>query len=171
MPTAEAPVITFEGSTYTADASSDFVIASQTLTPGGIITVLGTPIRLANGVADAVIGSSTQTLASAVITPADIVTVGGEVITANPTGFTVAGTTVLPGGKGVVVDGTTVSLAPGGTFFVGNSSTVLPTNGPSTSTGPASFEGGQGKLGVPRIAWLGTYTAFWILLGGLLLMS
>lgn len=170
VPTAEAPVITFEGSTYTADASSDFVIASQTLTPGGIITVLGTPIRLANGAADAVIGSSTQTLASAVITPADIVTVGGEIITANPTGFAVAGTTVLPGGKGVMVDGTMVSLAPGGTLVVGSSSTVLPTNGPSTNTGPAAFEGGQAKLGVPRTEWLGMYIAFWTFLGGLFLM-
>lgn len=170
VPTAEAPVITFEGSTYTADASSDFVIASQTLTPGGIITVLGTPIRLANGAADAVIGSSTQTLASAVITPADIVTVGGVIVTANPTGFAAAGTTVLPGGKGVMVDGTMVSLAPGGTLFVGNSSTVLPTNGPGTSTGPATFEGGQEKLGVPRTEWLGMYIAFWTLFGGLLLM-
>lgn len=170
VPTAEAPVITFEGSTYTADASSDFVIASQTLTPGGIITVHGTPIRLVNGAADAVIGSSTQTLASAVITPGDIVTVGGDFITANPTGFTVAGSTVSPGGKGVMVNGTMVSLAPGGTLFVGSSSTVLPTSGPSTSTGPAAFEGGQEKLGIPRTEWLGLYIAFWTLLGGISLM-
>ena len=165
--TAEAPVLTWHGPTYTADASSDFVIASQTLTPGGIITVLGTPIRLASGAADAVVGSSTQTLASALITPADIVTVGGEIVTANPTGFTVAGTMVLPGGKGVLVDGTTVSLAPGGTLFVGNKSVVLPTDGPGSGAGPVAFEGGQGKLGV---RWLRAYIAFWSVLGGAFLL-
>ena len=159
--TAEAPVMTWDGSTYTADAASDFVIASKTLTPGGIITVLGTPIRLAPGAGDVVIGSSTLTLSSAVITPADVLTVGGQTITANPTGFAVAGATVLPGGKGVTVAGTPVSLASGGTLVVGNSTTVLPTEGPSA--GAAVFEGGQGKLGALGTGWLFVSTlGFWM---------
>ena len=163
--TAEAPVLTWDGSTYTADASSDFLIASQTLTPGGIITALGTPISLAPGAADAVIGSSTQTLSSAVITPADVFTVGGQVITANPSGFAVAGASVLPGGTGVVVQGTEVSLAPGGTLVLGNSTVVLPTQGPSA--GLEAFAGGQGKVGRPQVEWLVVYTAFWTGLAGL----
>ncbi len=159
--TEEAPVLTWDGSTYTADAASDFVIGSKTLTPGGIITVLGTPIRLAQGAGDVVIGSSTQTLSSAVITPADVLTVGGQIITANPTGFAVAGATVLPGGTGVMVAGTLVSLAPGGTLAVGNSTTVLPTQGPSASVGV--FEGGQVKLGIPGWGWLfGSMVGFWM---------
>lgn len=166
--TAEAPVLTWDGATYTADASSDFVIASKTLTPGGIITVLGTPISLAPGANDAVIGTSTQTLASAAITPADIVTMAGQIITANPTGFALDGTTVLPGGKGVVVSGTTVSLESGGTLLVGNSSIVLPTQAPSA--GPGVFEGGQGRLGVPRSGWLAAYTAFCSALGAFFLV-
>ncbi|KAL9065260.1 MAG: hypothetical protein Q9161_008339 [Pseudevernia consocians] len=158
--TAEAPVLTWDVSTYTADAASDFVIASKTLTPGGIITVLGTPIRLAQGAGDVVIGSSTQTLSSAVITPADVLTVGGQIITANPTGFAVAGATVLPGGKGITLAGTPLSLASGGTLVVGNSTTVLPTEGPSA--GAAVFEGGQGKLGVLGIGWLSlSMLGFW----------
>ena len=167
--TAEAPIITFDGSTYTADASSDFVIASQTLTPGGIITVHGTPIRLANGAADAIIGSSTQTLASAVITPGDIVTVGGELVTANPTGFAVDGKTVLPGGTGVVVDGTVVSLSPGGTLVVGGSSSVVLPKSTGT-TGPALFEGGQGKLSSQKIEWIVVYMGFCISVGWLVFL-
>ena len=115
-------------------------------------------------------GSSTQTLASAIITPADIVTIDGQLVTANPTGFAVAGTKVLPGGKGVLVDGTMVSLAPGGTLFVGNNSVVLPTDGPGTGVGPVAFEGGQGKLGIPRMEWLGAYVALLSVLGGLFLV-
>lgn len=168
--TEEVPVLTWDGETYTADASSDFVIASQTLTPGGVITVLGTPIRLAPAANDVVIGSSTQTLSSsAVITPADVFTVGGQVVTAYPSGFAIGGTSVLPGGKGVQVAGTEVSLAPGGTLVLGNSSVVLPTGGPSagsgSGTGAGVFEGGQGRLGIPATGWLVAYTAFCIFLG------
>ena len=163
--TAEAPVLTLGGSTYTADASSDFVIASQTLTPGGIITVLGTPISLAPGAADAVVGSSTQMLSSAVITPADIVTVAGQTITANPTGFAIDGTSILPGGTGAMISGTPVSMNSGGTLVMGNSSVVLPTGAPTT--GPAVFEGGQKKLALPGMGNLVVYTIFCTLLGAL----
>lgn len=161
--TEEAPVLTWDGVTYTADASSDFIIASETLTPGGIITVLGTPISLAPGAADAVIGTSTQTLSSAVITPADIFTVAGQIVTANPTGFAIAGTTLLPGGKGVTVSGTPVSLGLGGTLDVGSGTLVLPTQG--TGTGAAVFEGKQGRMASPGLVWLGLYTAFCTFVG------
>lgn len=167
--TDEAPVLTFEGSTYTADASSDFVIASQTLTPGGVITVLGTPISLEPGASDAVVGSSTQSLAMATITPADIITVGGEIVTASPTGFAVEGMTVLPGGKGVLVNGTLVSLAPGGTIVVGNSTKVLPTEGPKgTGLGGGVFEGGQGRLRAMGMGmgWVGLFMVLGMGVGG-----
>ena len=131
--------------------------------------MLGTPVRLAPGAADAVIGTSTQTLASAVITPADIITVGGVIATANPSGFTIAGSTVIPGAKGVVVNGTVVSLAPGGTLFVGNSSTVLPTSGPGTSAGAGVFEGGAGKVRSSGLGWLFGYTVLGVVGGGLFL--
>ena len=163
--TAEAPVLTLDGSTYTADASSDFVIASQTLIPGGIITVLGTPISLAQGAVDAVVGSSTQMLSSAIITPADIVTVAGQTITANPTGFAIDGTSILPGGTGAMISGTPVSMNLGGTLVMGNSSVVLPTQAPTT--GPAVFEGGQRKLALPGLESLVVYTTLCTLLGAL----
>lgn len=155
---AEAPVLKWDGSAYTADASSDFVIASQTLTPGGIITLLGTPIRLAPGAADALIGTSTQSLA-----PADVFTLAGQLLTANPSGFAIAGTTVLPGGSGVTVSGTPVRLESGGTLLVGNGSLVLPTPGPGAGVGV--FEGGQGKRASPRTAWFVAYTILGTFLG------
>lgn len=160
--TAEAPVLTFDGSTYTADAASDFVIDAQTLTPGGIITAFGTPISLAPGAKDAVVGTSTQELADAVITPADIFTIGGLIVTANPSGFAVAGASVLPGGSDVLVQGTEVSLGLGGTLVLGNSTTVLPTQG--ASAGAGVFEGGQGRLGVE---WLVVWISFGVGFGGM----
>ncbi|KAL9117024.1 MAG: hypothetical protein Q9187_006443 [Circinaria calcarea] len=55
---------TVAGDIYTADSASIFVINGQTLTPGGIITVSGTPISLAISPSqtDIVIGTSTQPL-------------------------------------------------------------------------------------------------------------
>ena len=56
----EPPMFTFDGSTYTADASSDFLIGSQTLTEGGVVTLNGTPISYASGGGDVVVGTSTE---------------------------------------------------------------------------------------------------------------
>ena len=158
-PTEQVPVLTWDGSTYTADASSDFIIASETLTPGGIITVLGTPISLAPGAADAVIGTSTQSLSSAAITPADLFTVAGLLVTAHPTGFAFAGTTLLPGGRGVTVSGTPVSLNPEGTLVVGTSTLVLPSLGTGTAAAKV-FEGQQARLKAPGLLGVLVYAAF-----------
>lgn len=53
-------MITFDGTTYSADASSDIVIDGQTLTKGGVITVNGTPISYAAAGTDVVVGTSTE---------------------------------------------------------------------------------------------------------------
>ena len=53
-------VLTLGDSSITANSNSDFIIAGQTLTPGGEITVSGTPIQLGTDASAAVIGSSTE---------------------------------------------------------------------------------------------------------------
>ena len=53
-------IVTFDGSTYTADSASSFIINSQTLTKGGVITVQGTPISYAVAGTDVVVGTSTE---------------------------------------------------------------------------------------------------------------
>ena len=52
-------LLTFGGQVYTANSLTEFFIAGQTLTPGGIITFSGTPISLAPAATDAVVGTST----------------------------------------------------------------------------------------------------------------
>ena len=161
-----APVLTFDGSTYIADASSDFIIAGQTLTPGGVITISGTPISYDGSGNDVVIGTSTESLATAMITPADIMTVDGQVFTANPTAFSIDGTTISAGGPGVTIDGTPVILEPGGVLVVGTSSIDLPNE--TGAGGPLAFEGGQGKVRIPSMALLIGWLGFCIIFGGLL---
>ena len=58
-----AKILTFAGSTYTPNSASQYIIGSQTLEPGSAITIFGTPITLAAGATQAVVGSSTEALA------------------------------------------------------------------------------------------------------------
>ena len=59
---SSAATITFDGSTYTANTSSNFVIAGQTLVPGGVITVSSAPISYAAAGIDIVVGSSMEAI-------------------------------------------------------------------------------------------------------------
>ncbi|KAL8825308.1 MAG: hypothetical protein Q9191_004491 [Dirinaria sp. TL-2023a] len=62
-PAGAAPgYLTIGGSTYTPNSASAFVIGGQTLSPGGHIIVSGTPISLAPGASQVVVGSSTEAL-------------------------------------------------------------------------------------------------------------
>ena len=72
------PTLVFGGTTFTADASSDFVIGGKTLTPGGILTVHGTPIAL--------VASGSGTVAPSQIEEHVHVANGGATltVTANP---------------------------------------------------------------------------------------
>lgn len=128
--TAVPALMTFDGQTYTANSASDFVIAGQTLTPGGIITVSGTPIsEAASGSGIVAIGSSTQVLghASATTTSPATMTFNGQTYTADAASdFTINGQTLTPGGV-ITVSGTSISEAASGSglVVVGSSTQVL----------------------------------------------
>lgn len=122
--TPSAAVITFDGSTYTADASSAFSIDGQTLSPGHVITVSGTPISYAAARSAVIIGTSTEPLAYAKITPtAKIITFHGSTYTADASSdFIINGQTLVPGHV-ITVSGTPISYASGGTDVVVGTST------------------------------------------------
>jgi len=154
-------IMIFGGQTYTANAASDFVIKGQTLTPGGIITISGTPVsEAASGSGLVVVGSSTQVLghASGGVTEATVMTFGGQTFTANAgLDFVIDGQTLTPGGM-ITVSGTPISEAAGATdVVIGTSTEMLST---ATITPNAmTFVGGQMKLRVPSLVrlcgWLG----------------
>ena len=110
FPTGHESKITFERSTYTAGAGSNFVIGGQTLMPGGMITVNGIPISYdADGV-DVVVGSETQYFATGA-DYGETITFEGSTYTANTAGdFVIADQTLTPGGV-IIVDGTPISYA------------------------------------------------------------
>ncbi len=122
--TPSAAIVTFDGSTFTADASSDFVINGQTLTPNGIITISGTPISYAAAASAVVIGTSTEPLSYATATPsAAVITFDGSTYTADSSSdFVIKGQTLAPGDV-ITVSGTPISYASGGTDVVIGTST------------------------------------------------
>ncbi|TKA72545.1 hypothetical protein B0A49_07117 [Cryomyces minteri] len=147
-----APVLTVGGRTYTANAGSSYVIAGQTLTPGGVITVSGTTISLAPSAANIVVNGVKQTLASpATITAPPILTIGGMTYTANTgTTYTIAGQTLTPGGV-ITASGTVISLTPSATAIVVNGITttlfpagVVTTSAPLLTVGASTYTANAG---------------------------
>lgn len=116
-----AAILTFGSSTITADKSSNFVLASQTLTPGGEVTVSGTHLSLASDGGYAVLdGTTTQMLATAVQAspPVAVLSFGSSAITADESSnFVLASQTLAPGGE-LTISGTHVSLASDGGYVV-----------------------------------------------------
>ena len=117
------PFLTFERSTFTADADSHFVVAGQTVTPGGVINIANTPISIAPGASLAVIGSSTQSLVGSVITTRPVLTFAGSTYTAGTSSdFLVKGQTLTKGGA-INIGGTELSFGQAGTYIIIGTST------------------------------------------------
>lgn len=134
-PTPTPAVITFAGTTLTANSESAFVISGQTLLPGGSALTLGpTVLSLAPAATALVIDASTIPLLGPARPPPVLTLLGGSVITANSaSAFIIGSQTILFGSPAVTISDTAYSLAPGATEIVIGSSTVLlsqPTPGP-----------------------------------------
>ena len=158
------PSLTIGTLTVAPNSLSQYIISSQTLTPGGLITLSGTPISLAPSATALMIGSSTIPLGSSIILPPPL-TIGSQVFTANSaTQYIIGSQTLTPGGA-ITVLGTKVSLAPGDTAAVVGTSTEglapLITAGLGSGLGNGNgngtvfFTGGARASGIPGlVVWL-----------------
>lgn len=130
------PVLMIGTRIITADAQSQYIIADQTLTPGGpAIVISGTTLSLAPSAAALFVNGETSSLApllGGIYTTLALVelTLNDNIYTANRAGLIVVGphATLVPGGPAVTVDGTTLSLEPSGTAVVvqGTTRTLQP---------------------------------------------
>jgi hypothetical protein len=154
-PAMPAPTIVIGNGVFTpvSGSGSTFVIADQTLIPGGqAITVSGTVISLAPSASFVVVNgvmSTFVTAAAAQITTAPVLTIGNNIIQPLPgtgTSYLIGSSTLTPGGI-ITVSGTTISLAPGATQIVinGQTSFLAPgspspiTNAPLLTVGSSTF--------------------------------
>ena len=101
-----------------------FTVAGSQVLPGGsAIVVSGTTLSLSpSGVLD--IGGASINLEPQVPS-VDVFNVAGQTVTANPSGFQIDGSNILPGGTPVTISGTQVSLDQSGGLHVGTSSIGL----------------------------------------------
>ena len=122
-PLQSVPVLIFEWSTYQANQASHFIIASQTLTPGGKITISGTPVAIDEDASAAVIGTTTQSLSKAGVTQKPLLVFAGTTYTADDsTHFVIDGNTLTKGGT-INVDNTQLSFDKWGAGVVIGTST------------------------------------------------
>ena len=144
-----SPVLTFGSQAITPDSQGHFVVAGQTLSPGGApISVSGIPLSLNSAGDVAVIGGSkTQTLANYPgVTPAPspaLLTFGTQTVVPNSLGQYIIDGQTLSAGGAVTVSGTPVSLGPGGSIAVVGTKTESLGNGASVSG--LSGNGGNGS--------------------------
>merc|ERR1712054_566083 len=137
---ASIPLITVGSQTFTANAATQFSLASgATLTPGGVVTFDGTTVSLAQDASQVVVNGQITELDAPRLTPAPMVTLDGTVYKANPgSTFDINGSILTPGGV-ITSDGTRISLAPGASaIVVDGKTTSLRSGGPQTT--PASNE-------------------------------
>ncbi|KAF2465854.1 uncharacterized protein BDR25DRAFT_80408 [Lindgomyces ingoldianus] len=114
------PVLTVGDNTVTANSQGQFIIGSQTLTPGGpAITVGGSTLSIGPSGTIAVVNGVTQTLGNVpLITGAPVLTVNGQTIPATVVGgstmFVLGDGQTLTAGGTLVVSGTTFSMPADG---------------------------------------------------------
>ena len=152
-----APVLTFAGSTYTASASSAFIIGGQTLSRGGVITAGGTALSFDQAGTAVVVSASTQTLSTAA--HERVIIFGGSTYTADASSsaFIIAGQTLTKGGV-ITVQGTPISYGAAATDVVIGTSAEAVRLGefiasgfgasPTGPAAPATFTGGAGRRAV-----------------------
>jgi len=129
------PSVTIGGHPLTTNSAGDYIIASQTLTPGAsAITIASTPLSLAPFATALVVGSSTIPLPHPPSGSENHpIVIGSTTLpySLNPTSslIIVGSQTLTPGGAAITSSSTPLSLAPSGTALIIGSSTIpLPTS-------------------------------------------
>ncbi|KAK0642370.1 hypothetical protein DIS24_g9110 [Lasiodiplodia hormozganensis] len=130
---------------FAAGATLTFLIAGQTLTPGGSVVVSGTTISLDSGANNLVVDGVTRAVGAGVgIVGQPLITVAGTPYPAvDGTSFIVGGQILTPGGV-ILVDGTTVSLnAADNTVYFNGVASSLDTSYPFSTSPPILTIGGS----------------------------
>ena len=153
----QAPAaFTFAGQTYTANPAG-FAIGSASLLPGGpAVSISGTPISLASS--QIIVGASTIALPSSPPQPHSLptFTIAGQTYTANPSGFAIGSTTLLPGAPPISISGTPISLVSSALIIGTSTLPLTPIALTSPPTPYVTIGSGTLALGASNIVVGGT---------------
>ena len=129
VPTSPAlPLLTIGSSVYIANSASQYIIGSQTLSPGSAITLSGTSISLTPSATALVIAGITQTLSTlsnSVTAAPPLITIGSSTYTANSASQYILGGQTLSPNSAIIVHGVTISLAGNTDVIIGTSTIPL----------------------------------------------
>lgn len=109
IPSLILPPLTIASKIYTADVSSQYIIASQTLTPNGQITFAGTTVSLLPSASALIIDGTTNTLKPTLVLPS--LTIGPEIFTPDSTSRYIINHQTLSLGGYITVSEASISLA------------------------------------------------------------
>ncbi|KAH0415184.1 hypothetical protein KCU90_g14928, partial [Aureobasidium melanogenum] len=137
-----APAFYMGGNAYGTNGGAAFVVDGQVLTPGGAITVSGTPVSFVKEGTAVVVGGFTQILPQTSAVAAPVLGFGGQVYTAQANSAFVVGEQTLTRGGAITISGTKISYASEGTAVVVNGVTQALTQASPTSK-PVLTIGGQ----------------------------
>ena len=113
------PEITIGGFVVSPKEDSVYIVASQTLKPGGQISVSGTPISLVPSATAMVVAGVTEPIQPAVYPTLAAITVNGSPITPNAASEYIVGSqTLIRGAPAITISGTPYSIAPLTTYSV-----------------------------------------------------
>ncbi|KAL8895668.1 MAG: hypothetical protein Q9207_008071, partial [Kuettlingeria erythrocarpa] len=131
--------LNINGMSLTALPGSNYLVGSQTLTPGKpAITVNGTPVSLAVGGTAVIAGDSTIPLSASTTTPA-VLAINRNTYTAiSRSTYLISSQTLIPGGPTITISGTPISLPLDVTVVVVGDSTLPVTDSTPTVPGPTS---------------------------------
>ena len=118
-PESSFPAIVIGNQKLTANSAGQYLVASQTLIPGSLVTISGIPVSLLPSLSGIMIGSTTSSLSTS-LQVAPTLTLGSSVYTANiVSAVTVNGQTLSPGSE-ITISGTRISLdTKGGAHTIG----------------------------------------------------
>lgn len=133
------PALKIGGQPFTPSPTG-FEIGGTPISPNGpAATITGTKISLApSGTLH--IGDQTFNISPNPIATPSPLTIGRLTLTANPTGFQYASSSVVPNGPPITNSGTAISLANSNILFINNKPTTLP---PSSKTAPLLLQAGS----------------------------
>ena len=131
------PILMIAGQTLTPNTAGQYIIDSQTLAPGSVITVSGSTISLTPSINTVIINGIT----SAVKATAQHFTIAGLTLTPNTgSGYVVEDQTLTGGSAAITVSGSTISLVPSTTAIVINGITSpLPNTLPTLTLGATTL--------------------------------
>lgn len=154
-----APAFYLGGNAYGTNGGAAFVVDGQVLTPGGAITVSGTPVSFVKEGTAVVVGGFTQRLPQTHAPAAPVLNLAGQTYTAQADSAFVVDEQTLTRGGVVTISGTKVSYVNEGTAVVVNGETqalaqASPTSAPIVTIGGQQYTARVGSNFVINGAFL-----------------